>query len=119
MLMSFLFQPRTSLEKEIAAVLKGSAPILERKNKELTEEEEKALQAVDLQEVGFEAACHSPRDLLAFLHKSLDRAIYRVSQRIVPSLCCCCGGAIDSIGSILHSYIGQTLTESLRPCVSR
>ena len=66
MLTPFLFQLRTSLEKEIAAVLKGSAPILERRNKELTEEEEKALQAVDLQEVGFEAACYSPRDLLAF-----------------------------------------------------
>ena len=47
-----ILQPRTSLEKEIAAVLKGSAGILERRNKELTEDEEKALQAVDLEEVG-------------------------------------------------------------------
>ena len=39
------------MEKEIAAVLKGSSGLLERRNKELTESEERALQAVDLQEV--------------------------------------------------------------------
>eukprot|EP00795_Rhopilema_esculentum_P017249 gene17249-8809_t len=44
------FKPRSSLEKEIAAVLKGSSGVLERKNKQLTESEEKALQAVDLEE---------------------------------------------------------------------
>jgi len=44
------FKPRTSLEKEIAAVLKGSSGLLERRNKELTESEERALQVVDLQE---------------------------------------------------------------------
>ena len=47
----WILQPRTSLEKEIAAVLKGSSGLLERRNKELTESEERALQAVDLQEV--------------------------------------------------------------------
>ena len=32
-------------------MLKGSASVLERQNKELTEQEEKALQAFDLEEV--------------------------------------------------------------------
>lgn len=44
-------QPRTPLEEEVAAVLRGSAHVLERSNKELTEEEEKALLAMDLEEV--------------------------------------------------------------------
>lgn len=44
-------QPRTPLEEEVAAVLRGSAHVLERSNKELTEEEEKALLAMDLDEV--------------------------------------------------------------------
>ena len=48
-----MLQPRNTLEKEIAAVLKGSAHVLERKNKELTEDEEKALQQLDLEEVSY------------------------------------------------------------------
>eukprot|EP00794_Sanderia_malayensis_P000263 gene263-886_t len=44
------FKPKNSLEKEIAAVLKSSSSVIERNNQELTEQEEKALQAVDLQE---------------------------------------------------------------------
>ena len=44
-------QPRTPLEEEVAAVLRGSFHVLERSNKELTEEEEKALLAMDLEEV--------------------------------------------------------------------
>ena len=44
-------QPRTPLEEEVAAVLRGSSHVLERSNKELTEEEEKALLAMDLEEV--------------------------------------------------------------------
>ena len=44
-------QPRTPLEEEVAAVLRGSSHVLERNNKELTEEEEKALLAMDLEEV--------------------------------------------------------------------
>ncbi|KAL9969211.1 hypothetical protein ACROYT_G021402 [Oculina patagonica] len=44
------FKPRTPLEEEVAAVLRGSAHVLERSNKELTEEEEKALLAMDLEE---------------------------------------------------------------------
>lgn len=46
-----IIQPRTPLEEEVAAVLRGSAHVLERSNKELTEEEEKALLAMDLEEV--------------------------------------------------------------------
>lgn len=46
-----IVQPRTPLEEEVAAVLRGSAHVLERSNKELTEEEEKALLAMDLEEV--------------------------------------------------------------------
>jgi len=46
-----MVQPRTPLEEEVAAVLRGSAHVLERSNKELTEEEEKALLAMDLEEV--------------------------------------------------------------------
>lgn len=46
-----MVQPRTPLEEEVAAVLRGSAHVLERSNKELTEEEEKALFAMDLEEV--------------------------------------------------------------------
>jgi len=45
-----MVQPRTPLEEEVAAVLRGSAHVLERSNKELTEEEEKALLAMDLEE---------------------------------------------------------------------
>lgn len=44
-------QPRTPLEEEVAAVLRGSSHVLERNDKELTEEEEKALLAMDLEEV--------------------------------------------------------------------
>lgn len=44
------FKPRTPLEEEVAAVLRGSTHVLERSNKELTEEEEKALQGMDLEE---------------------------------------------------------------------
>ena len=44
-------QPRTPLEEEVAAVLRGSSHVLERSNKELTEEEEKALLAMDFEEV--------------------------------------------------------------------
>lgn len=40
------------MEEEVAAILRGSAHVLERSNKELTEEEEKALLAMDLEEVG-------------------------------------------------------------------
>lgn len=47
----FPMQPRTPLEEEVAAVLRGSSHVLERSNKELTEEEEKALLAMDLEEV--------------------------------------------------------------------
>ena len=46
-----MVQARTPLEEEVAAVLRGSAHVLERSNKELTEEEEKALLAMDLEEV--------------------------------------------------------------------
>lgn len=46
-----MVQPRTPLEEEVAAVLRGSAHVLERSNKELTEEEEKALFTMDLEEV--------------------------------------------------------------------
>lgn len=46
-----LAQPRTPLEEEVAAVLRGSSHVLERNNKELTEEEEKALLAMDLNDV--------------------------------------------------------------------
>lgn len=44
------FKPRTPLEEEVAAVLRGSTHVLEWSNKELTEEEEKALQGMDLEE---------------------------------------------------------------------
>lgn len=50
-------QPRTPLEEEVAAVLKGSSHVLERSNKELTEEEEKALLAMDLEEVSEYKCC--------------------------------------------------------------
>ena len=50
-------QPRTPLEEEVAAVLKGSSHVLERSNKELTEEEEKALLAMDLEEVSEYECC--------------------------------------------------------------
>lgn len=43
-------RPQNDLEREIAAVLKGSAPLLERKDKELTEAEEKALKSFGLEE---------------------------------------------------------------------
>ena len=46
-----MFQPTTPLEEEIAAVLRGSSHVIERTNKELTEEEEQALLAMDLEEV--------------------------------------------------------------------
>ena len=52
LLYQIMVQPRTPLEEEVAAVLRGSAHVLERSNKELTEEEEKALLAMDLEEVG-------------------------------------------------------------------
>ena len=44
---------------------------------------------------------------------------HRVSQTIVPRLCGCCEGAVDSIISLLHSYIGQASTWSWRPCTSQ
>ena len=50
--MHVIIKPRTPLEQEVAAVLRGSAHVLERSNKELTEEEEKALLTMDLEEVG-------------------------------------------------------------------
>lgn len=50
-LYQIIIQPRTPLEEEVAAVLRGSAHVLERSNKELSEEEEKALLAMDLEEV--------------------------------------------------------------------
>lgn len=53
----FPMQPRTPLEEEVAAVLKGSSHVLERSNKELTEEEEKALLAMDLEEVSEYKCC--------------------------------------------------------------
>ncbi|XP_031554380.1 U3 small nucleolar RNA-associated protein 14 homolog A-like [Actinia tenebrosa] len=48
--LSVTFKPRTPLEQEIAAVLNGSSHLMERKNNELTEEEEQALLAMDLEE---------------------------------------------------------------------
>ncbi|XP_068697898.1 U3 small nucleolar RNA-associated protein 14 homolog A-like isoform X3 [Montipora foliosa] len=44
------FKPRTPLEEEIAAVLKGSSHVLEREKKELTADEERALLAMDFEE---------------------------------------------------------------------
>ncbi|XP_057306548.1 U3 small nucleolar RNA-associated protein 14 homolog A-like isoform X1 [Hydractinia symbiolongicarpus] len=44
------FKPQNDLEREISAVLQGSKHLLERKDKELTEDEEKALKAFDLQD---------------------------------------------------------------------
>ena len=44
---------------------------------------------------------------------------YRVSQKIVSSLCGYCGGAVLPIKSILHTCIGQASIESLRPCSSQ
>ncbi|XP_001634080.2 U3 small nucleolar RNA-associated protein 14 homolog A [Nematostella vectensis] len=44
------FKPRTPLEEEVAAILRGSFKVIERENKELTEEEEQALLAMDLEE---------------------------------------------------------------------
>ena len=58
---SHFAQPRTPLEEEVMAVLQGSSHLMERKNKQLTEEEEKALLAMDLQEV-----CVMPAVALAF-----------------------------------------------------
>jgi len=44
------FKPQNAMEMEIAAVLKGSKPLLERKDKELTQAEEEALKSFDLEE---------------------------------------------------------------------
>merc|ERR1712072_908373 len=44
------FTPQTEMEKQISEVLTNNKHLLERKDKELTEAEEKALEAVDLEE---------------------------------------------------------------------
>jgi len=44
------YRPQNEMEKQISAVLHGSAHLLERKDKELTQAEEKALESVDLEE---------------------------------------------------------------------
>lgn len=46
------WQPRTPLELEIAAVLSGNSDVLPTENNELTPAEERALAAMDLEEVG-------------------------------------------------------------------
>ena len=38
---------------------------------------------------------------------------------IVPCLCGYCGGAVDSIISVLNISIGQASTRGLRPCLSQ
>ena len=66
--MLYVLQPRTPLEKEIAAVLRGAAHMMERDNKELTEEEEQALLAMDLEEVSVSlclSLCPSMSDCLS------------------------------------------------------
>ncbi len=48
---SSLLKPRTPLEQEIASVLQNSSQMLEREDKELSLEEEKALKNMSLEEV--------------------------------------------------------------------
>lgn len=47
----FALKPRTPLEHEIASVLQNSSQMLEREDKELSLEEEKALKNMSLEEV--------------------------------------------------------------------
>lgn len=48
---SLLLQPRTPLELEVAALLRGSDNVIHDKHKELTVAEQRALKAMDLDEV--------------------------------------------------------------------
>lgn len=44
-------KPQTPLEQEIANVLRSNSQVLERNNKELSQEEEAALKTMNLEEV--------------------------------------------------------------------
>merc|ERR1711962_867024 len=75
------FKPQNAMEMEIAAVLKGSKPLLERKDKELTQAEEEALKSFDLEEAMERRAQLQKARALQSYYEAKSRRIKKIKSK--------------------------------------